>query len=72
MKKYEVFIESIEPCSRDDNTKREIVETDLSPETFLKKNARFPVIEKLKTKSGETIVTTGDGSGNIVKYRFTV
>lgn len=70
--KYEVFIESTVPCDRDDSKKREIVQTNKTPDEFLQEFARFPVIARITTESGETIVTTGDGSGNTIRYRFTV
>lgn len=72
VKKTEVFIESIEPCSRDDRRQCRIVQTDKTPDEFLHEFARYPVMERITTESGETVVTTGDGSGNIIKYRFTL
>ena len=72
MKKYEVFIETAVPCDRDDRKQQSIVQTNDTPDEFVRKFARFPVMEKITTDAGETIVTTGDGHGNIIKYRFTL
>ena len=71
MKEYEVFIEDINSCGGAQYAKKELVEIEAeSPEAYVKENGRFPVIEISKNSNGDTVITTGDGNGNFVKYTF--
>ncbi len=71
MNEYEVFIEDINPCGGLQYAKKEWIEIEAeSPEEYVKKNGRFPVIDILHNTDGDTVITTGDGKGNIVKYTF--
>ncbi|MFG6333198.1 MAG: hypothetical protein K1W28_15525 [Lachnospiraceae bacterium] len=71
MNEYEVFIEDINPCGGPQYAKKEWIEIEAeSPEEYVKKNGRFPVIDILHNTDGDTVITTGDGKGNIVKYTF--
>ena len=71
MNEYEVFIEDINSCGGAQYAKKELVEIEAeSPEAYVKENGRFPVIEISKNSNGDTVITTGDGNGNFVKYTF--
>ena len=71
MNEYEVFIEDINACGGEQYAKKELIEIEAeSPEAYVKENGRFPIIDISKNTSGDTVITTGDGSGNFVKYTF--
>ena len=42
----------------------------VSPEAYVKENGRCPIIDITVNNDGDTVITTGDGSGNLVKYTF--
>lgn len=72
MNEYEVFIEDINPCGGSQHAKKELIEIEAeSPETYVKENGRFPITEIGTNQNGDTVITTGDGNGNFVKYSFT-
>ncbi len=72
MNEYEVFIEDINPCGGSQYAKKELIEIEAeSPETYVKQNSRFPIIDIIKNERGDTFIATGDGSGNLVRYSFT-
>ena len=72
MNEYEVFIEDINSCGGEQHAKKEIIEIEAdSPEAYVKKNGRFPIMDISKNPMGDTVITTGDGKGNFVKYTFT-
>ena len=71
MKDYEVFVEDINPCGGAKHAKKKLIEVQAeSPEAYVKENGSFPILEVTRTEDG-VIITTGDGSGNFVKYTFT-
>ena len=71
MNEYEVFIEDINSCGGSQYAKKEIIEVEAeSPEAYVKENGRFPIMEITKNASGDTVITTGDGKGNFLKYTF--
>lgn len=71
MSEYEVFIEDINPCGGSQHAKKELIEVEaVSPEAYVKENGRFPIIDITVNSDGDTVITTGDGSGNLVKYTF--
>lgn len=68
---YEVFIEDINPCGENQHSKKEIIEIEAEcPEAYVRENGRFPILEITKNSSGDVVISTGDGSGNIVRYTF--
>lgn len=72
MNEYEIYIEDINPCGGSKYSKKEIIEAEaVSPEAYVKENGRFPILEIAKNSSGDVVITTGDGKGNLVKYTFT-
>lgn len=72
MNEYEVFIEDINPCGGSKYAKKEMIEVEAeSPEAYVKENGRFPILEISEGEAGDTVITTGDGNGNIVRYSFT-
>ena len=72
MKEYEILVETINPCGGEGHAKREILEAECeSPEAYVAQNARYPVLDAGKNSAGDTVITTGDGRGSIVRYTFT-
>ena len=72
MDEYEVFIEDINSCGGEQHAKKELIEVEAnSPESYVKANGRFPVMDIAKKANGDTVITTGDGKGNFVRYTFT-
>ena len=71
MKIYDVLTESITPCGVAKYAIREFseVETD-DPESYIAENGRYPIIDCVRG-DGDTVITTGDGNGYIVRYVFT-
>ena len=70
MNEYEVVIETINPCGGNRHAKREIIEiTANSPEEYVQREGRFPILDRSETPDGLCIIT-GDGSGNFVRYTF--
>ena len=71
MNEYEVFIEDVNPCGGSQYAKKEIIEVEAeSPESYVKENGRIPIIDITENADGDTVITTGDGNGNFVKYTF--
>ncbi len=72
MNEYEILIETINPCGGEAHAKREILEAEAeSPEAYVKAKSSYPVIDRVQTPGGDTLIITGDGSGSIVRYTFT-
>lgn len=42
-----------------------------SPEQYVRDNSRYPILDITVKPDGDTIVTTGDQAGNIIRYTFT-
>ena len=71
MNYYEVLIEDINPCGGEGYAKKEFIEVEAeSPMAYVEANKRFPIIDSNEMGNGDVIITTGDGSGNIVRYTF--
>ena len=69
---YEVLIETINPCGGDRHSTKEFVEvTCESPEAYVAEHGRYPVMTTGKTPEGDVVITTGDGTGSMVRYTFT-
>jgi hypothetical protein len=72
MNEYEVFIEDINSCGGEQYAKKELIEVEAeSPEAYVRENGRFPIIDISQNANGDTVITTGDGNGNFLKYTFT-
>ena len=72
MNEYEILIETINPCGGEAHAKREIIEAEAeSPEAYVKSKAPYPVIDRVLTSDGDTLIITGDGKGSMVRYTFT-
>ena len=70
MNEYEVVVETINPCGGEGHAKREIIEvTAASPEDYVRREGRFPVLDRVETPDGICLIT-GDGAGNFVRYTF--
>lgn len=71
MQDYEVFVEDINPCGGEQHAKKELIEIEAeSPEAYVKAAGRFPILDMGKNAAGDTVITTGDGNGNLVRYTF--
>ncbi len=72
MNEYEVIIEEINPCGGETYARKEIIEVEAeSPESYVRLNARFPIIEITKQPDGSTLIITGNDSGYMTRYTFT-
>ena len=72
MNEYELLIETINPCGGEAHSKKEFLEvTAASPEEYVTRNGRYPVLDSGKNAAGDTVITTGDGKGTLVRYTFT-
>ena len=71
MNEYEVFVEDINSCGGSQYAKKELIEVEAdSPEAYVQENGRFPIIDISKNAKGDTVITTGDGHGNFLRYTF--
>ena len=71
MNEYEVFIEDINSCGGEQYAKKELIEVETdSPERYVRENGRFPIIDISKNANGDTVILTGDGAGNMLRYTF--
>ena len=72
MKEYEVMVQTINPCGGQRHAKKEFLEIEAeSPEAYVAEHCQYPVIDSGRNSDGDTVITTGDGKGNFVKYTFT-
>ena len=72
MHEYEVFTEDINSCGGEQHAKKALIEVEAdSPEAYVKENGRFPILDVSENANGDTVIITGDGNGNFVKYTFT-
>jgi hypothetical protein len=72
MNEYEVFVEDINSCGGEQYAKKEIMEVEAeSPEAYVKANGRLPILDIAQNGNGDTVIITGDGKGNFVRYTFT-
>ena len=72
MNEYEVLIETINPCGGEAHANKEFKEIEAEdPELWVKENGRFPVLDSGKNLAGDTVITTGDGKGTLIRYTFT-
>ena len=72
MNEYEVLIETINPCGGEAHANKEFKEIVAeSPESYVAQNGSFPVIDSGKNAAGDTVITTGNGKGTLVRYTFT-
>lgn len=71
MNEYEVLLEDINPCGGRQHARKEFLEVEAdSPEAWVRANGKWPIISIAEGKNGDTIITTGDGSGNLTRYTF--
>lgn len=72
MNEYEVLIEDINPCGGSKYGKKTIVEIEAeSPEAYVNANGKWPILDTGRNAEGDVVITTGDGSGNVIRYTFT-
>ena len=71
MKEYEVLMEDINPCGGAKYAKKEFMEVEAeSPEAYVRENGRLPIMDITANQKGDTVIITGDGKGNFVRYTF--
>ena len=71
MNEYEVFVEDINACGGEQHARKELLEVEaVSPEAYVKENGRFPILEISQNANGDTVILTGDGAGNFLRYTF--
>lgn len=72
MNEYEVFVEDITSCGGEKYAKKELIEVEAeSPEAYVKEHGRHPILDITKNVNGDTVIITGDGNGNLLRYTFT-
>ena len=62
MQEYEVLIETINPCGGEAHANKEFREIE---------QGRYPILDSGKNAAGDTVITTGDGKGVMIRYTFT-
>ena len=71
MNEYELLIEDINPCGGSQYAKKEFLEVEAdSPEAYVKANGKWPILDITEAANGDTVITTGDGAGNLIRYTF--
>lgn len=71
MNEYEIVIEEINPCGGSAHARKSIIEAEAdSPESYVKENGRFPILEIIENTDGSTLIITGDGAGYMIRYTF--
>ena len=71
MAEYEVFIEDINSCGGEHHAKKTLLEIEAeSPEAYVRENGRLPIMDITANQKGDTVIITGDGKGNFVRYTF--
>lgn len=72
MHEYEIFIEEINPCGGEKFSKKTLIEAEAeSPESYVKENGRYPILESINKENGDVEIVTGDNQGSFVRYTFT-
>lgn len=72
MNDYEIFIEVINPCGGSSHSQNELIEAEAeSPEAYVKQQGKLPILEISKNAAGDTVITTGDSNGYLIRYTFT-
>lgn len=71
MKEYEVIIEEINPCGGETYARKEIIEVEAeSPESYVRQNARFPILEMSRQSDGTFLIICGNDCGYVTRYTF--
>ena len=71
MNEYEVFVEDINSCGGEQYAKKELIEVEAeSPESYVREHGRYPILDISKNSRGDTVIITGDGIGNFLRYTF--
>lgn len=71
MHEYEIIIEEITPCGGEKYAKRTIVEAEAeSPRAYAEADGLYPIMDIIEKPDGSTVVITGNGKGNIVRFTF--
>ena len=71
MNEYEVIIEEINPCGGETYARKEIIEVEAeSPESYVRQNAKFPILEISEQSDGSILIVTGNNSGYFTRFTF--
>ena len=69
MREFEILIEDINPCGGSQFAKRELFEAQAeSPEDYVVKHGRFPIMEQRVNADGDTVIITGSKDIDGVDY----
>lgn len=72
MHEYEVLIETINPCGGEAHANKEFKEIEAeSPKAYVLAQGHYPILDSGENASGDTVITTGDGKGRMIRYTFT-
>ena len=71
MNESELIIEEINPCGGSAHARKTILEVEAdSPESYVKEDGRFPILETVENADGSLLIITGDGAGYFIRYTF--
>ena len=71
MNEYEVFVEDINSCGGEQHAKKELIEVEAeSPESYVRQNARFPILEMSRQNDGTFLIICGNDAGYVTRYTF--
>ena len=72
MQEYEVLIETINPCGVRRMRTRSSGRSRPTARRLMSANrGRYPILDSGKNAAGDTVITTGDGKGVMIRYTFT-
>lgn len=72
MKDYEVVTEEMTPCGGTKYKTTNVIEVQAeSPEEYVAREGRYPILETIDELDGSVKIRTGDGNGYIIVYTFT-
>lgn len=72
MKEYEVVMEEMTPCGGKRYKSTNVIEVQAeSPESYVTKEGRYPILETIEDMDGSVRIRTGDGNGYFIVYTFT-
>lgn len=71
MHEYELLIETMNPCGGETHASKEFLEVEAeSPLAYVREHSPYPLISEGRTPAGDTVLTTGDAKGYLIRYTF--
>lgn len=72
MHEYEVMTQEMTPCGGSKYAKKAFFEVETeNPETYVRENGKWPILDVSHNADGDLVITTGDCAGNLLVYTFT-